>query len=114
MTNSDALYWKMQNEYNAYLNEIKTKSPKEIVEAAYEITYKQDILYIFEDNDCPLSEDEIKALLSKKQPLETLYQGWLDTDVSVMEDLRYSVKETAENFTNEIAKSKTVIDKESR
>lgn len=114
MTNSDALYWKMQNEYDAFIKELKEKSPKELVEAAYEIVYKQDILYLFEDNDSPISDEQIKALLGKKYPLDALYQGWLETDLSVMEDLRISVKDTAERFVDEMAKTKIIFDKESR
>lgn len=44
----DRAYEKINREMKEYLAEIKTKSPEEIVEAAYEITYKQEILCMFE------------------------------------------------------------------
>ena len=77
------LYEKMQKEYDSFLEKIKSEQslkPNQAIESAYEIVYKQDILYCFEDNDLNLSYKEKKHLLSKKRPLEFLYQEWLTTD----------------------------------
>ena len=73
------LYEKMQKEYDSFLEKIKSEQslkPNQAIESAYEIVYKQDILYCFEDNDLNLSYKEKKHLLSKKRPLEFLYQEW--------------------------------------
>ena len=116
MTNVDALYYKMQSEYNAFIENVKTKSPKEIVEAAYEITYKQDILFLFEEENCTvISEEQAKLLLAERNPLDVLYEGWMDTDVSVMDDLRDCVKTTCERIADDfLQKNKGVISHESR
>ena len=48
------LYEKMQKEYDSFLEKIKSEQslkPNQAIESAYEIVYKQDILYCFEDND---------------------------------------------------------------
>ncbi len=38
---------KMQAELDRFIKELKTKSPDEIIESAYELTYKEDILQSF-------------------------------------------------------------------
>lgn len=116
MTNVDALYYKMQSEYNELIEDIKTKSPTRIVEAAYEITYKQDILFLFEEENCTvISEEQAKILLAERNPLDVLYEGWMDTDVSVMDDLRDCVKTTCEKIADDfLQKNKGVISHESR
>ena len=48
------LYEKMQKEYDLFLEKIKSEQsvkPNQAIESAYEIVYKQDILYCFEDDD---------------------------------------------------------------
>ena len=55
------LYEKMQKEYDLFLEKIKSEQsvkPNQAIESAYEIVYKQDILYCFEDNDLNLSYKE--------------------------------------------------------
>lgn len=37
----------MQAELDRFIKELKTKSPDEIIESAYELTYKEDILQSF-------------------------------------------------------------------
>lgn len=107
---------KMQAELDSFIEELKTKPPSEIIESAYELTYKEDILQSFDfglDGNCPLSNEQAKALLSLKHPLDYLYQEWLDYDSSVLDTLRQSnnlvIKKQAEYLKTRAAK-----DKESR
>lgn len=93
------LYEKMQKEYDSFLEKIKSEQslkPNQAIESAYEIVYKQDILYCFEDNDLNLSYKEKKHLLSKKRPLEFLYQEWLTTDCTHMQMIRDCIKDSTE------------------
>lgn len=58
------LYEKMQKEYDSFLEKIKSEQsvkPNQAIESAYEIVYKQDILYCFEDDDLNLSYKEKTA-----------------------------------------------------
>lgn len=94
------LYEKMQKEYDSFLEKIKSEQslkPNQAIESAYEIVYKQDILYCFEDNDLSLSYKEKKHLLSKKRPLEFLYQEWLTTDCTHMQMIRDCIKDSTEH-----------------
>lgn len=94
------LYEKMQKEYDSFLEKIKSEQlekPNQAIESAYEIVYKQDILYCFEDDDLDLSYKEKKHLLSKKRPLEFLYQEWLTTDCTHMQMIRECIKDSTEH-----------------
>jgi hypothetical protein len=89
------LYEKMQKEYDLFLEKIKSEQlvkPNQTIELA--IVYKQDILYCFEDGDLNLSYKEKKHLLSKKRPLEFLYQEWLATDCTHMQMIRDCIKDS--------------------
>lgn len=92
----DRAYEKINREMNEYLAEIKTKSPEEIVEAAYEITYKNEILGMFECEGA-FNDKQSMAILKTKNALDYLYQEWLDYDGSVLDELRGSVDLAIEN-----------------
>ena len=92
----DRAYEKINREMNEYLAEIKKKSPEEIVEAAYEITYKQEILCMFECEGA-FNDKQSMAILKTKNALDYLYQEWLDYDGSVLDKLRSSVNLAIEN-----------------
>lgn len=84
---------KMQAELDSFISELKTKAPDEIIESAYELIYKQDILQSFDfdvDGNYPLTDEQAKALLSMKHPLDYLYQNWLNYDGSALDTLRQS------------------------
>lgn len=104
---------KMQAELDRFIKELKTKSPDEIIESAYELIYKEDILQSFDfglDGNCPLSNEQVKALLSLKHSLDYLYQEWLDYDDSVLDTLRQSnalaIKKQAEYLKTRADKEK--------
>lgn len=92
----DRAYEKVQREFDKYIADIKTKSPTEIVEAAYEIAYKQDILFMFEEEGS-FNDKQCTAILKTKNALDYLYQEWLDYDASVRDVLRGSVDLAIEN-----------------
>lgn len=83
------LYDKMKAELDKFIAELKTKSPEQIIELAYELTIKEDLLSIFENTD--FSQEEAKALYSQKYPLDSLYQEWLSNDLTYMDQLRETV-----------------------
>lgn len=84
---------KMQAELDEFIAELKTKSSSEIIECAYELIYKEDILQSFDFDilgNNPLTNEQAKALLPLKNPLDYLYQEWLECDSSVLDTLRLS------------------------
>ena len=87
---SNELYDKMKRELDNFKSELKTKPPDEIIQSAYELVTKEDILSVFEIKE-GFELQEYKALLKTKKPLEYLYQEWLSYDGSVMDAIRDSV-----------------------
>lgn len=92
----EQLYEKLSAEYDAFIGELKAAPPDKIIESAYEKVFKEDILMCFEYND-DLSDEKIDALLALESPLDSLYQNWLDTDVSYMDDLRDTIHSFVRN-----------------
>lgn len=101
-TLSDQLYFKMKKELDAFKADLMTKPPKDILDAAYELTLKEDLLCIFEMKD-RFSDKECRALLKCKAPLDYLYQEWMDTDVTYMDVLRDSVQMSVDKQVELIA-----------
>lgn len=98
------------------IEELKTKPPSEIIESAYELTYKEDILLSFDfdfEGNYPLTNEQAKALLSLKYPLDYLYQEWLNYDGSVLDTLRQS-NELAIKKQTDYLKTRADKEKESR
>lgn len=120
MTNNEflnqKLWEKMQAELDSFIAELKTKPSSEVIEFAYELTYKDDILESFDfdfEGNYPLTNEQAKALLSLKYPLDYLYQEWLDYDGSVLDTLRQS-NEFAIKKQTEYLKTRANKEKESR
>jgi len=88
----DSIYEKAELEYKSYLENLKTKTPQEIINSAYEITIKADILLSIEND---LSDDEISVLSKLDMPLQAIYDEWLNNDYSYMEMIRDSVNDYA-------------------
>lgn len=102
----DALiYEKMQSEYDDFLDNIRFvqgDDPDKGIDSAYEIVYKQDILFCFEDGNNGLSYAEKKMLYSKKYPLDFLYEEWQKTDCTHMQMIRDCIKDSAEKEVQRI------------
>ena len=94
------LYDRVSEELEAFKAELLDKSPQDIMENAYAIVIREDIVSEIECGG-QYSDEQYKALLRLKYPLDTLYNEWMDTDCSQMEMIREVVydfsKEEAEN-----------------
>lgn len=87
------VFEKMQRELDTFIADIKTKPSADMIEFAYELVYKEDILQSFDfelTDNYPLTNEQAKALLAMKYPLDYLYQEWLDYDNSALDMLRES------------------------
>lgn len=94
------LYDKMKAELDKFIAELKKKSPEQIIELAYELTIKEDLLSVFENTD--FSQEEAKALYSQKYPLDSLYQEWLSNDLTYMDQLRETVDDKIKSAVKEM------------
>ena len=108
----DRAYEKIKREFDEFIADLKTKSPTEIIEAAYEITYKEEILNLFEWEGA-FNTSQCKAILRAKKPLDMLYQEWNEYDGSVVDTLKDSIVFSL-NKEIELHKAKQHIDREGR
>ena len=96
------LYEKMSQENAAFLAEMKTKSPDEIISRAYEIACRDNLLMLFED-ETSLSERQLAVLTEFEHPLSQLYTDWLSRDTDEMDAFRDSIASCA----NDILRKRT-------
>ena len=94
---------KLRTEYRIYKKEVKEKGVEYAIDSAYEITVKQEIIDCIEC-DCDLSKTEIKALLSKENVLDELYQDWISFDGNMREHIGYSVDKSLESIVDDYKK----------
>lgn len=95
------LYEKMQREYNDFIEEMKNNEPQFIVNNAYQIVIKEELVAMFYPESEQYDIDEIKALNKTKNPLEELYQGWMDSDAGIHSVLEDNVSDTIEEIQKE-------------
>lgn len=95
------LYERASEEYFRFVEGLKQKTPEDIIEAAYEIVLKADILCLLDPQR--MSKKEINILLTLEKPLGSIYAEWMDNDYSHMEQLEQTmnglIKEREKNLT---------------
>jgi len=91
----------MQKEYNDFIEEMKNNEPQFVVNNAYQIVIKEELVAMFYPESEQYSVDEIKALNKTKNPLEELYQGWMDSDAGIHSVLEDNVSNTIEEIQKE-------------
>lgn len=91
---------KILNEYNSFIEHLKTLPVDQIIESSYEKVYKEDLLIAFRDRK--LSYQEAKAMLETAYPLDKLYQEWMKTDVTHTEILNDIIDSCLEKSVKEM------------
>lgn len=83
----EKLYSRMNSELAEFEIELLQKSPQQILDRSYEYISKRNIVTEIEYGR-NLSNEQLKAMLKLKAPLETLYDEWLSTDCSDSQMIR--------------------------
>lgn len=83
------VYEKMSVEYDDLLDNIKKMPPQDIIDNAYQIVMKQDMLFMMDKHF--LDESQLRLLLDSETPLDDLYQDWLEKDCTYLEDVEQSI-----------------------
>ncbi|HOA79970.1 MAG TPA: DUF3848 domain-containing protein [Defluviitaleaceae bacterium] len=96
MRKEDQLIEKAKDEYEAFIDELKLLDKGEIIDIAYEIVAKSDILTLIQCED--YSPESLDTLLRLEKPLSTIYSKWLEIDSLVMDELRNTIDETAKEI----------------
>ena len=104
------LYEKLEQELTSYKQELSTLTTKEIIDKSYETTVKEEVIYLFYPESKQFEIDELKALKNEKNSLETLYQGWMDSDLNINQLLEDNtdeiIAELAEEYKAKQSKKK--------
>lgn len=99
----DKLYEKIEDELKKFKLKVKEKGVEYAIEKAYELTVKQEIIDSIK-YDHTLSNSEIKALISKENVLDELYDDWLSSGKNMREDINYSVDTSLEIISDKYKK----------
>lgn len=103
------LYEKMYVEQKKFLEKLKNSTPEIVIQNAYELVIREDILLSLEEND--LDAKQCKALLREKKPLDKLFLAWEKHEGDHMNEIRDCI----ENKANDLIKLARVrADRDSR
>ena len=104
-----ALYEKLYAEQQEFVESLKNSTPENVIQNAYELVIREDILLSFEEND--LDAKQCKALLREKKPLNKLFHAWEKHEGDHMNEIRDCI----ENKANELIKlTRLKADRDSR
>lgn len=93
------LYKKIHSEYNKFIAEMKKEPAEIIIESAYEIVSKENILMYCEEYDLKLSEKQFAALMTSKNTLDEVYREWCDNgEWHGIDDIGLALEETADRI----------------
>lgn len=99
------LYERMSAENEAFIADLKTKPPDEIISLAYEIACRDNLLMLFED-ETTLNTRQLETLLEFEHPLAQLYDDWLNRETDGMDAFRDSITGCADDILDNRAKEK--------
>ena len=85
-----ALYEKMATEQDKFRDWLKSQSPAEVLNHAYEYTVREDIVMAMEELELP--EAQAAALLASPSPLADVYKEFADRETSYMDVIRDSIE----------------------
>lgn len=97
----EMLYERMRYEFETFVERLKVLPAERIIESAYEKVMKEDILMCFEsgNDECFLTEEEIRSLFRSNAPLQECYDEWQKADITYMDRLMDAIKERADSIT---------------
>ena len=102
-----------EDELKEFKAEMKEKGVDYAIDRAYELTTKQEIIDSIQF-DHSLSKTEIKALVSRENVLDELYDDWLSFDGNMREHINYSVDKSLNLITDEYKKDKVKTKNDAR
>ncbi len=80
----EKLLKKIHAEEKEFIDAMMLRSPAEIIEAAYEIAHKRDIICILETTSIP--DEQAKAIGCLANSLDFFYWVWMDCDGDSLKD----------------------------
>jgi hypothetical protein len=90
------LYNKMSAEFEKFKEELLNSSPQEVLDRAYEYIIKDDIVLSLEYSD--LTASRADALLKSENSLDEVYDAWMESESSHMDEIREVLDSAAESL----------------
>ena len=106
------LYYKMTDELRSYTEDLERASAEDIIRRSYETVMKNELICLFYPDEERYSLDEIRALRSCDNPLDTLYHRWLDIDVNLNEVLEDTVGDIVSDLAYSVERHSNLNDTE--
>ncbi|MCI7350921.1 MAG: YodL domain-containing protein, partial [Ruminococcus sp.] len=93
---TEQLYTRVNDEYSHFIGQMKKESPDMLVRSAAEIADKEKITQYILEGTASLSDEQYEALLSRENPLDEIYEQWVQNgELSSFEDVGIALEETA-------------------
>lgn len=91
---SNDLCDKVNAEYTEFIENMQKQSAGYIIEASYEIVWKDNIAQFIENEPFMLSKKQYAALLSAKNTLDEIYDEWLSNgDLHTYDDIAITLED---------------------
>ena len=93
----DEYYEKLKEEYNKFLEDVKSRTKEELMNSGYEIVMKNEIIHILY-YDMSISKEKMKTLLSHDYLLEELYLNLCYNDKLLYEKMKRNITDSLDSF----------------
>lgn len=91
-----ALYEKLYAEQEKFKSMLRSSSPDVVMQYAYELVMREDILLSLEEND--LTPKQCRALLKQKEPLNDLFLAWENGESNHMQEIFSCIESKADEL----------------
>lgn len=108
----EELIEKVEKELELFKQKLKKMTPKEIIESAYELTVKKEIISGFQE--MYLDVEELKPLLKEDNILDKFYKDWENSDGRLGEQVYLTMPDSVETVVADYKEEKKQKNRESR
>lgn len=96
---SEVLYNKVKAEYDKFISDMQKEPVGVVIESAYEIVWKDNIVQYLENKTPDLSANQYSALMMSKNTLDEIYEEWCSNgELHSYDDVGIAIEDTAKNM----------------
>ena len=96
---SEVLYNKIKAEYDKFISDMQKEPVGVVIESAYEIVWKDNIVQYLENKTPDLSVNQYSALMTSKNTLDEIYGEWcFNGELHSYDDVGIAIEDTARNI----------------
>lgn len=95
----EQLFERVNEEYHTFISEIRQESADVLIQSAAAIVDKDRIRLYLKEFTPELTDEQYEALLSRKYPLDEIYEQWVKNgELNGLEDVGIALEETADRI----------------